>query len=99
MIMDVEFNYSTENSCFSIIAFSSSSISVYANIWHVHLRHIGQDRMNRLVRDGLLGQLANMNIPTCEHFLAGKSTRKPFGKTTRVEFPLQLVHFDIYANE
>ena len=30
----------------------------------------------------------------CEYCLAGKMTRKPFGKGTRVEFPFQLIHSD-----
>ena len=34
-------------------------------------------------------------MPTCEYCLAGKTTRKPFRKGTRVEIPLQLIHFDI----
>uniref|UniRef100_A0A2N9F566 GAG-pre-integrase domain-containing protein n=1 Tax=Fagus sylvatica TaxID=28930 RepID=A0A2N9F566_FAGSY len=48
--------------------------------WHARLGHIGQDRMTRLAREGLLGPLAKVNLPTCEHCLAGKSTRKPFWK-------------------
>ena len=51
--------------------------------------------MNRLARDGLLRQLAKINLPTYEHYLAGKSTRKPFGKATRATIPLQLVYSDI----
>lgn len=68
MILDAEFNYSTENSYFSVIAFSSSSSSIDANVWHACLGHIGQDRMNHLVRDGLMGLLANINIPMCDIF-------------------------------
>ena len=34
-------------------------------------------------------------MPTCEHCLAGKTARKPFGKGTRAEYPLQLIHSDI----
>uniref|UniRef100_A0A2N9GHN6 Uncharacterized protein n=1 Tax=Fagus sylvatica TaxID=28930 RepID=A0A2N9GHN6_FAGSY len=48
--------------------------------YKLQLGHIGQDRMTRLAREGLLGPLAKVNLPTCEHCLAGKSTRKPFGK-------------------
>jgi hypothetical protein len=55
--------------------------------WHTRLGHIGQDRMTRLGREGLLGALAKVNLPTCEHSLAGKSTRKPFGKGIRAMFP------------
>lgn len=31
-----------------------------------------------------------------ENCLARKTTRKSFGKGTRVKYPLQLIHFDIY---
>ena len=50
--------------------------------WHARLGHIGQERMNELAREGLLGQLAKVSLPNCEHCLSGKSTRKPSGKAT-----------------
>jgi transposase InsO family protein len=51
--------------------------------------------MTRLVREGLLGPLTKVNLPTCEHCLAGKSTRKPFGKGIRATIPLELIHSDV----
>ena len=51
--------------------------------------------MNRLARDGLLESNAKFELPTCEYCLQGKATRKPFGKGTRDEYPLQLIHSDI----
>lgn len=42
--------------------------------WHARLCHVGQDRMNRLAREGLLGSLAKVDLPTCENCLAGKAT-------------------------
>ena len=51
--------------------------------------------MNRLAKEGLLGNLNKVELSTCEHCLVGKTTRKPFGKGTRAEFPLQLIHSDI----
>ena len=53
--------------------------------------------MNRLARENLLGQFTKIDMPTCEYCLAGKIIRKPFGKGTRVEIPLQLIHSDIYG--
>ncbi|KAK2966916.1 hypothetical protein RJ640_000544 [Escallonia rubra] len=38
--------------------------------WHARLGHIGQDRMTRLAREGLLGPLAKVNLQTCEACLA-----------------------------
>ena len=63
--------------------------------WHARLGHIGQERMNKLVREGLLGQLAKISLPTCEHYLSGKSSRKPFGKAIGASSPLELIHSDI----
>jgi transposase InsO family protein len=34
-------------------------------------------------------------LPVCEHCLAGKATRLPFGKAKRASSPLQLIHSDI----
>jgi len=48
--------------------------------WNAKLGYIGQEKMNRLAREGLLGQLAKISLPTCEHYLSGKSTRKPLAK-------------------
>ena len=64
-------------------------------LWHARLGHIGQDRLNRLARAGLLGSLAKVELPTCEHCLVGKATRLPFGKAKRAISPLQLIHSDI----
>ena len=51
--------------------------------------------MNRLARKNLLGQFTKIDMPTCEYCLASKTTRKPFGKLTRVKIPLQLIHSNI----
>jgi len=37
-------------------------------------------RMNRLAKAGLLGSLTKIQMPICENCLAGKASRKPFGK-------------------
>ncbi|KAJ4730414.1 Gag/pol protein [Rhynchospora pubera] len=91
MILDT-INYSA--------AYDSSSYVISDNDcdvkkWHARLCHIGVDRMNRLAKDGLLGLAAKFNLPTCEHCLAGKAIRKPFGKAIRATSPLQLIHSDI----
>ena len=65
------------------------------NVWYARLGHIGQQRMNRLAKEGFLGNINKVDLPTCEHCLAGKITRKPFGKGTRAEYHLQLIHSDI----
>ena len=44
--------------------------------------------MHRLTREGLLGTRAKIQLSICEHCLAGKATRKPFGKAIRSESTL-----------
>ena len=51
--------------------------------------------MNRLAHYGLSGSNIKYELPTCEFFLQGKATKKPFGKGIRAKFPLQLIHYDI----
>ena len=70
--------------CYSGVCFSlftqSSNDDLNVNVWHARLGHIGQERMNRLACDGLLGLIMKVELPTCEYCLQGKATRKPFGK-------------------
>ena len=67
-----------------IIVFLNAFSNVDVNTWHAILGHVGQERMDRLVRESLL----YIVLPICESCLAGKATRKPFGKATRAESPL-----------
>ena len=93
VVLNTEMNgYYDDNGCFSIIA---SSDNANVNTWHARLGHIGQDRMNRLAKEGFLGSLNKTDLPVCKNCLVGKTTRKPFGKGIRAENPLQLVHSDI----
>ena len=64
-------------------------------IWHSRLGHIGQSRMNRLAKEGLLTNISKVEKTTCEHCLIGKTCRKPFGTSKRSEHPLQIIHSDI----
>ena len=58
-------------------------------IWHARLEHIGQERMNRLTKENLLGQFTKIDMPTCEYCLTDKTKRKPFRKGTRTKTSLQ----------
>lgn len=93
MKLNIDYGCCNVPSCFSLLI-SSNISSVGINIWHV-CWYIGQDKINRLARNDLLGQLANINLPMCEYCLVGKSIKKLFDKGTRDKFPLQLVHSDI----
>jgi hypothetical protein len=95
MVLDtvnVSINYDA-----SIYIVQNSSTINDSNIitWHARLGHIGQDRLHRLARAGLLGSLTKEKLLICEHCLAGKATRLPFGKAKRASSPLQLIHSDI----
>ena len=91
LILDIEY-YNNDSSIFLTSSDNASDNSI---IWHARLGHIGQERMTRLAREGLMGNLAKVTLSTCEHCLVGKSKRKLFGKATRASFPLQLIHSDI----
>ena len=65
--------------------------------WHAKLGHIGQNRLKRLAKAGLLGSINKINLPVCEQCLTRKATRLLFGKAKRACFPLELIHSDIYG--
>lgn len=95
MVLDIDNSISYDaNKSISLVA-SSSDVNNDFVIWHARLGHIGQERMTRLAREGFLGPVAKVSLPTCEYCLAGKAIRKLFGTAKRASEPLQLVHSDI----
>ncbi|KAH9608159.1 hypothetical protein KSS87_015573, partial [Heliosperma pusillum] len=67
-VLDLDDFY--DNSSYAIVShYDVDSDSVK---WHARLGHIGQERMNRLAKDGLLDRLTTVKLPICEPCLAGK---------------------------
>lgn len=65
-------------------------------LWHLRLGHINQNRIQRIIKDGLLGPLENESLPLCESCLEGKMTKRPFSaKGVRATVLLELVHTDV----
>ncbi len=62
-------------------------------LWHLRLGHIGEDRINKLEKHGLLNSLTSESYPICESFLQGKIAKLPFvGHGERSTEILALVH-------
>ena len=68
LILDIEY-YNNDSSVFLTSSDNASDNSI---IWHARLGHIGQKRMTRLARKGLMGNLAKVTLSTCEHCLVEK---------------------------
>ena len=86
MVLDIDYSSSNNvNESFSLIT-TNENVCNNSGRWHVRLAQIGQDRMNRLARESLLGPLTKVSIPTCKHCLASKAVRKPFNEAKRVFF-------------
>ena len=65
-------------------------------LWHCRLGHINENRMNKLVKEGLLDLSDCESLPTCESCLLGKMTKLPFTrKGKRACDILSLVHTDV----
>ena len=91
IVLDLDNTY--DNTSIAYVSYlDSNSESVK---WHARLGHVGQDRMGRLAKEGLLDRLTRVKLPRCEPCLAGKATIKPFGKAMRASSPLELIHSDI----
>jgi len=92
LVLDLDDCYNSKISS----AFVSYNDSFFDSVkWRARLGYIGQDRMNRLAKEGLLDRLTKVKLPRCESCLAGKAIAKPFGKASRAITPLKLIHSDI----
>ena len=54
-----------------------------AYLWHLRLGHINLNRIQRLIKDGLLEPLDFDEFPVCESCLEGKMTQRPFNAKGR----------------
>ena len=62
----------------------------------MRLGHINSNRIQRLIKDGLLEPLDFDEFPVCESCLEGKMTKRPFNaKGRRAQDLLELVYFDV----
>ena len=67
-----------------------------AYLCHLRLGHINPNRIQRLIKDGLLKPLDFDEFPVCESCLEGKMTKRPFNaKGRRAQELLELVHTDV----
>ena len=65
-------------------------------LWHMRLGHINLNRIDRLVKEGVLPSLVVEPIPLCESCLEGKMTKRPFSsKGNRAKDLLDLIHTDV----
>ena len=64
--------------------------------WHLRLGHINSNKIQRLIKDGLLEPLDFDEFPVCESCLESKMTKRPFNtKGRRAQELLELVHTDV----
>ena len=67
-----------------------------AYLWHLHLGHINPNKIERLIKDGLLEPLDFDGFSVCESCLEGKMTKRPFNaKGERAQELLELVHTNV----
>ena len=85
----------------SMVIVPSKRNEPYSNptrLWHKRLGHINLNRINRLVKDGILDNLVLEPIPVCESCIEGKMTKRPFPpKGNRSSELLELVHIDVFG--
>ena len=68
----------------------------FSMLWHKRLGHISKQRMERLIKDGILHNLDFSDFSTCIDCIKGKLTAKTRKeRTRRSQQVLKLVHTDI----
>jgi len=95
MVLDTVNVSINDDASIYVVQNSSTTNNSDIIIWYARLGHIGQDRLHRLTRAGLLGSLTKKKLPVYEYCLAGKAIRLPFSKAKRASSQLQLIHLDI----
>lgn len=93
-LLDGFFKLDLDNDSFAFVS-SSSNLCDGSIKWHARLGHIGQERMNRLAQEGLMGSLVKVDLSMRQPCLAGKACIKPFGKDICATHSLELIHSDI----
>jgi len=93
IILDLDENYYSNKMSYVLVSSVDSNFDFM--VWHARLGHIRQDRITRLYKEGLLGLLTQVRPSRCEPCLAGKVTKKRFGKASRVLNSLELIHSNI----
>ena len=67
-----------------------------AYLWYLRLGYINSNRIQRLIKDGLLETMDFDEFLVCESCLEGKMTKRPFNaKGRRVQDLLELIHSDV----
>ena len=65
-------------------------------LWHLRLGHINLNRIQRLVKSGILISLILKDLPVCESCIECKMAKRPFTtKEYRTRECLGLVHIDV----
>ena len=65
-------------------------------LWYMRLGHINLNRINKLVKEGILGDLVLQPIEVYKYCLEGKVTKRPFStKGNRTNALLELVYTDV----
>jgi len=96
-IINVSINDINDDASIYVVQNFSTTNNSDIITWHVRLRHIGQDRLYKLTKVGLLGSFTKEKLYVYEYCFFGKETRLSFGKAKRASSPLQLIYLDIYG--
>ena len=80
-----------------IIISHKKKISInQTQLWHLRLSHINLNRIQRLVKSGILYFLILEDFPVCESCIESKMIKRPFTtKGYRAKECLELVHTDV----
>ena len=66
------------NSMVTIPTIRNEPSSNLTRLWHMRLGHINLNRINKLVKEGILGDLVLQPMQVCESCLEEKMTKRPF---------------------
>ena len=66
-----------------------------SNLWHKRLGHISRERLERLLKDGILPNLDFTNLSVCVDCIKGKQTKHTKKGATRSTKVFEIIHTNI----
>jgi len=64
-------------------------------MWHKRLDYVSNERIKRLVKDGLITNLNFTNTKECQDCIKDKQTKNTKKRATRSIQPLEIIHTNV----
>ena len=95
-IISMKYDMELNNSMVIVPSKRNEHFSNPKRLWYIRLGYINLNKINRLIKDGILDNLVLDPMLVCESCIEGNMTKSPFpSKGNRFDNLLELIHTDV----